>query len=330
MRDVAALAGVSTKTVSNVINDYPYIRPETKARVKVALQQLGYQMNHSARQLRSGRTGIISLALPEVRQPYFAELVHSVIDEAQQVGLTVVVETTLGVRERELEVLRGGPRHLVDGLIFNPVALAQSDIGDLPNLVPTVMLAERVLGPVQASLVAMNDREAAKAAVAHLAAVGCRRIAVIGTQDTPMMSPQRRLQGYLDGLAEAGLPFDPELQVGTDDWHREAGALAAGRLLDEGVAFDALFCFNDAMALGALWELSHRGIAVPGEVAVVGFDDTEDARFATPTLTSIEPGRALIARAAVQLLVERLSGAPVRPHDVVVDFTLIPRESTAR
>jgi DNA-binding LacI/PurR family transcriptional regulator len=127
MHDVAALAGVSVKTVSNVVNGYQYIRPTTRAKVEAAIGELGYRINITARNLRQGRTGMIGLAVPELSLPYFAELADSVIRAAEDVRLTVLIEQTGGARARELEVLSGQRRHLTDGLIFSPLDLGEHD-----------------------------------------------------------------------------------------------------------------------------------------------------------------------------------------------------------
>ncbi|HEY5554279.1 MAG TPA: LacI family DNA-binding transcriptional regulator, partial [Cellulomonas sp.] len=127
MHDVAALAGVSVKTVSNVVNGYQYIRPATRAKVEAAIGELGYRINITARNLRQGRTGMIGLAVPELSLPYFAELADSVIRAAEDVRLTVLIEQTGAVRQRELEVLSGQRRHLTDGLIFSPLDLGEQD-----------------------------------------------------------------------------------------------------------------------------------------------------------------------------------------------------------
>ncbi|WP_456847225.1 LacI family DNA-binding transcriptional regulator, partial [Cellulomonas sp. P5_C6] len=140
MHEVAARAGVSIKTVSNVVNGYQYIRPATKERVEAAIAELGYQVNISARNLRRGRTGIIGLAVPELSLPYFAELADSVIRAAEARGLTVLIEQTGSVRERELEVLSGQRRHLTDGLIFSPLELGPQDADALRVDFPMVLL----------------------------------------------------------------------------------------------------------------------------------------------------------------------------------------------
>lgn len=330
MHDVAARAGVSIKTVSNVLNEYPYIRPATRERVERAIAELGYQVNLSARNLRRGTTGIIGLALPELRLPYFAELADSVIRAAEQEGLTVLIEQTGAERARELAVLTSAQRQMTDGLLYSPLAL---DLGDLTSLdldFPMVLLGERIFG-AKADHVTMANVDAARAATEHLVACGRRRIAVVGAHlDESSGSAALRLDGYRAALDVAGLPYDPTLVGEAGLWHRATGAEAMNRLLDAGVDIDGVFAMNDALALGVLHALHDRGIAVPEQVAVIGFDDIEEAQYSSPTLSSISPGREQIAQTAVALLRERIDrgdGAGA-PRTVVADFTVVPREST--
>ncbi|GIF00553.1 LacI family DNA-binding transcriptional regulator [Paractinoplanes rishiriensis] len=331
MRDVARRAGVSSKTVSNVLNGYPYIKESTRARVLAAIDELGYQMNISARNLRSGRTGIIALAVPELTLPYFAQLCDAVIEAAGAKGWTVIVEPTGGVRERELDVLSGVRRHLVDGVIFSPLALGPDEAQYLQVDFPLVMLGERILhGPTDH--VAISNAEAARTATQHLLDLGRRRIAVIGANPGEVAGAATvRLDGYLAALEAAGIKRDDDLILAPGLWwHRTAGAGAMQRLLDAGTQFDAVFGFNDTLALGALHVLLRSGRRIPEDVAVIGFDDIEETRFSMPPLTSIEPGREQIARTAVDLLAERIAGkGPTEHREIYADFTLQVRESTA-
>lgn len=329
MQDVAALAGVSIKTVSNVINGYPYIRPGTKERVEAAIEQLGYRVNLSARNLRQGRTGMIGLAVPELSLPYFAELADSVIQAAERRGVIVLIEQTNASRERELEVLHGQRRHLTDGLIFSPLALGTEDRASFAVDFPMVLLGERIFGG-PADHVTMSNVEAARAATRHLIETGRRRIALIGSHEGETVgSAALRQRGYEQALAEAGLPLDPALLGEAGLWHRSTGAEAMERMLDSGTEIDAVFGLNDALAIGALHALHDRGVAVPEEVAVIGFDDIEDAAYASPPLSSVAPGREQIAQTAVDLLLARVAGtAPAEHVEVITDFEVVAREST--
>jgi len=329
MRDVARLAGVSVKTVSNVVNDFPHVKVATRERVLAAITELGYRMNFSARNLSRGRTGMITLAVPELRLPYFAELTDEVIVAAAERGYTVLVEQTGGAHEREVEVLRSDRRRMTDGLILSPLGLRSGDAPRLEVDYPLVLLGERALhGDVHH--VAMANVAGARAVAEHLLARGRRHIALVGSYDVRGSGAGwLRTRGFLDALAAAGLAHDPARTGEALDWTRATGADAMRRLLSRGVPIDAVFGLNDVLALGAMRVLFEHGLRVPEDVAVAGFDDIEDGRYSRPSLTTVRPGRSEIARVAVGLLVDRLAGVPSPGAEVVVDHQLIVRESTA-
>jgi DNA-binding LacI/PurR family transcriptional regulator len=332
MRDVARLAGVSVKTVSNVVNDFPHVSVATRTRVLAAISELGYQMNFSARNLSRGRTGMLTLAVPELRLPYFAELTDEVILAAEARGYTVLVEQTGGGHERELSVLRSDRRRMTDGLIFSPLGLRPGDAPELEVGYPLVLLGERALhGDVHH--VSMANVAGARSVAEHLLARGRRRIALIGSYDERGAGAgSLRTQGFLDVLGAAGLAHDPARTGEALEWTRATGADAMRGLLDRGVEIDAVFGLNDVLALGAMRVLYERGLRVPDDVAVAGFDDIEDGRYARPSLTTVQPGRAEIARIAVDLLMDRLAEPPARPcgEEVVVSHQLVVRESTGQ
>ncbi|KQQ05688.1 MULTISPECIES: LacI family DNA-binding transcriptional regulator [unclassified Rathayibacter] len=330
LHDVARAAEVSIKTVSNVINDYPYIRPETRARVEAAIAELGYRPNLSARSLRRGRTGVIGLALPELSLPYFAELADSVMRAADQRGLTVLIEQTQGDPARERSVLTSARRQLTDGLLFSPLGLGIADEPELALDYPLVLLGERIFSD-RVDHVTMQNVAAARAATAHLIARGRRRILALGAHEGERVgSAPLRTQGYREALEAAGLSFDEHLVGASGPWHRANGAAAMRRVLDSGVVFDAVFAFNDTLALGAIRALQDAGLRVPVDVAVMGFDDIDESAYSVPSLSSIAPGRDEIAQSAVDVLKARIDGTattPPRLHEAA--FTLVERESTA-
>lgn len=330
MQDVARLAGVSVKTVSNVVNGYPYIRETTKEKVLSAIAELDYQMNASARSLRSGKTGMIGLAVPELSLPYFAELADSVIEYADSVGLTVLIEQTGANLEREKEVLHGFRRNLTDGLIFSPLELGPDDVAQFDVNYPLVLLGERVFG-TQLDHVTMANVDAAKAATKHLIEQGCKRIAVVGAHEGEVVgSAQLRTEGYIQALKESGFEVDPHLIREAGLWHRSTGAQAIFDLIADGVEFDAVFALNDAMALGVLYALQVSGKSIPHDVKIIGFDDVEEARFSYPPLSSVSPGRLQIASTAVDLLKERIDNPKLElaPRRIVADYSLSLRESS--
>lgn len=331
MADVARLAGVSIKTVSNVVNGYPYIRETTRERVLDAIEHLGYEVNASARSLRSGRTGMIRLAVPELAQSYFAELAEEVLAAARAQGLQVLIEATGYSRDAELEVLRGARRGLVDGLLFSPASMTAADLELLVADVPLVLLGEQLFSPT-VDHVTMHNVEAVRAATDLLLDRGRRRVAVLGAPVSPADGAATlRFEGYRLALVTRGIPLDERLVGRTPDgWHRANGARAIGAILDTGAGPDGVVAFNDALAVGAMYEIQRRGLRVPGDVAVVGFDDTDDARFTLPPLTSVDAGRREIAKVAVDLLCRRMAapGEPSAPVLHLAEMRVVEREST--
>ncbi|CAM5496008.1 LacI family DNA-binding transcriptional regulator [Leifsonia shinshuensis] len=331
MHDVSRLAGVSVKTVSNVVNDYPYVREETRRRVLDAIATLGYTPNPTARSLRSGRSNVIALMIPDLRNAYFAELADCVMRVAAGHGLSVLIEQFGADRERELEVLRRPRSQLVDGVLYSVLALDQDDVDIVAGItVPVVLLGERIFnGP--RDHVTMRNGEGARAATEHLLGLGRRRVVALGAHPGEEIgSAALRLAGYREALAAAGVPADDELVVPVGSWHRRDGADAMRGLLARGVDFDGVVAFNDVLALGALRVLQEAGLRVPEDVAVIGFDDIDETQYSMPALSTIDPGREEIARTAVELLVRRIEGgpAPFTPEEVFVPYRLIPREST--
>ncbi|WP_030160222.1 LacI family DNA-binding transcriptional regulator [Glycomyces sp. NRRL B-16210] len=329
LHDVANLAGVSFKTVSNVVNGYPHVRPATREKVERAIAELGYKPNLSARSLRSGRTGAIALAVPELNLSYFAELAGFVIEAAERAGLVTLVEQTGGDRAREIALLQSPRLRRTDGLILSPLGMRQEDAGALDVAFPLVLLGERTFD-WPSDHVTMDNLRAARAATEYLLASGRRRIAVIGeNEDEVMGSARLRLRGYREALEAGGVEYDERLVARATLWHRADGARAMRELLDRGVAFDAVFGFNDTLALGAMRVLQEAGLRVPEDVAVLGFDNLDEAAYAIPSLTTVDPGREWIARTAVETLLERLrrGGGEAPPSTKLADFTIVARES---
>ncbi|MFN3949697.1 LacI family DNA-binding transcriptional regulator [Microbacterium sp.] len=329
LHDVARLASVSIKTVSNVINDRPNIRATTRERVEKAIAELGYTPNLTARNLRSGRTGAIALAVPDLALSYFAELAAIVIAEAERRGVVVLVEQTGGDREREIDLLRSPRLKLTDGLIFSPLGMGQDDVGRLSVSYPMVLLGERIFdGPTDH--VTMQNVEAARDATAYLLANGRRRIALVGAHDGEIIgSAGLRMRGYREALSAAGIPYDDDIVGYTTMWHRANGADSMRELLRRGVEFDAVLGLNDTLALGAMRALQESGRRVPDDVWVVGFDDLDEAQYSIPSLTTIDPGQEWIARTAVETLLSRIAGeaAEVAPRLLLADYRLVERES---
>lgn len=322
MSDVARHAGVSQRTVSNVVNNYVHVSPATRARVQASLDALGYRPNTAARRLRTGRTGTVTLAVPTFRERYFADLAEAVVSAARQRSTTVLVETTGGRHETELELLRGGGDILTDGVIMSAVSLGRTD---QRSTHPVVLIGDREPGSA-IDHVGIKNREAAQAAVSHLLDTGRRRILLLGANHGPRRSYQLRRQGYQAALKRYGIEPDPELVVECD-WTTAAAADAVTALLAERALPDGIFAMNDSAALGALRALVRAGIDVPGKVSVIGFDDIVEAGLSTPSLSTVAPLLDDIASMALDLLEEQLDEDHVPQHRMA-GYELRIREST--
>ncbi|GAB3119750.1 LacI family DNA-binding transcriptional regulator [Glaciibacter psychrotolerans] len=329
IHDVAALAGVSPRTVSNVVNDFVHVRPETRVRVQAAIEKLGYRPNISARRLRQGKTRILAFAVPELSQPYFSELSELIERAAQRRGYTVMAAQTGGLRERELGILREFGSHVVDGLILSPMVLQADDLMANRPSVPVVLIGEQISSEAFVDI-AIDNVRAVHDLTGHLIDTGRTRIAALGAYSSPgYRSADLRLEGYRSALAAAGIPFDASRILYTDQYSRQAGHRAVHEAVERGLDFDALVCFNDVLALGALRALADRGISVPEQVAVTGMDDIDDSAYCVPSLTTISPDKEAIAESAVARLLELIDDPEADASDIEPSFRLITRESSA-
>jgi len=329
MRDVAARAGVSPRTVSNVVSGYVHVSDDTRRRVQSAIDELKYRPNVSAQSLRQGRTGIIALAVPEIAAPYFAELADLVQQAASARGVTLLVDQTGASRERENLVLEGYHSNLIDGLVLSPMALTAADLHARAPEIPTVLLGERIENGGGLLHVSMDNVAAAREATTHLLSLGRRRIAAVGADlAVDNLGPAlRRLAGYRQALAEHGLPASPELEVTTDGWSHGSAYAAVDALLASGTQVDAMFCCNDVLALSAIRAVQAHGLRVPDDIAVVGWDDIAEAAYVTPALTTVRPDTAGIARTAVDRLLALIAGDQPTESQVTCGYELVVRES---
>jgi DNA-binding LacI/PurR family transcriptional regulator len=331
IQDVARAAGVSPMTVSHVINGHRHVKESTRAKVLATMSDLGYRVNVAARNLRTGRTDTIGLAVPEVDRPYWGQLGAAVIAAAEGHGLRVVIEQTGRRRDEELNALSMSRNRLYDGLLLSTVGLGPADGPLLKVGYPVVILGERIFdGPIDH--VAMPNVEAACAATTHLIERGCRRIAIVEGSNTGEVDVSSlRLQGYRRALEAAGIPFSSDLEVNLDLLSMRGGADAVRGLAARGVEFDGVFCVTDTTAIGVLRGLADLGLDVPGRVKVIGFDNVAEAAFTVPSLSSVDPGLEAMASKAVDLLIRKISGmVPEDAHEeFVTRYSIVARESTA-
>lgn len=330
LRDVAEKAQVSVRTVSNVVSGYEHVSDGMRARVLAAIDELDYRPNPVARTLRTGRTGVLALVVPEIDVPYFSELARDVIDAASRLGYRVLIHQTGHDHERERDVLTGADRTMLfDGILFSPL-VTKSELLEMNGRtsMPLVLLGEHEFDG-RYDHVAIDNFRAAYDATAHLVGLGRRRIAAIGAQPLESYAtPQQRTAGYEAALRDAGLPIDPDLAYPAASYRREDGYRATRDMLASGRNVDAIFCFSDLLAIGAVRAVFDAGLTVPHDVAVVGIDDIEEGRFARPSLTTVSLDTPYIAQHAVERVVARIDDPGIPAEERVAPHRLVVRESS--
>jgi LacI family transcriptional regulator len=328
IRDVAAAAGVSIATVSRILNGRPDVAPATREAVLRAVDELGFTSNRNARSLSGGRTSLIAVTVPIVEAEYFSRILGGTADALFEHDLQIVLVPTMHLRDRATTSLARLTNGTTDGAVLVTPEESNDELtalvhADYPFVVvdPIEPLDEGV--PAVSAANALGGR----AATEHLLALGHRRIGVItGVPD--WLASVERLNGYRSALAAAGELPDPALVV-ESDWAVEGGEEAAAGLLDRHRPPTAIFAFNDNMAVGVLRAARARRLRVPEDLAVVGFDDSEQATSVTPPLTTVRQPLAEMGRMAVSLLVRLLENRRVEGMRIELQTRLVVRESTA-
>jgi DNA-binding LacI/PurR family transcriptional regulator len=327
--DVARRAGVTTATVSNVLTGRVVVREETRERVLKAIAELEYRPNLLARGLAQGKTMTLALIVPTISNPFFAEFVEEAerVADAHDYQLLLCMTHNSEARgERHLERLS---RRWVDGFIVLGMAAATSDVLALARRGKPVVLGGWSLGEEEASALPMVNVDfylAGKLATQHLLDLRHRRIAAI----LELATQEARLAGYRETLAAAGLvPAPCYIQPGDSSF--ESGYRAALDLLALPDPPTAIFAGSDWMALGAIKAVASQGLSIPGDISIVGVDDIAQAAHARPPLTTIGVPKKEMARAATELLLERLANPEERlaPPMIWIDPYLVLRGSTA-
>jgi LacI family transcriptional regulator len=327
IRDIADLAGVSIATVSRVLNDRPDVAPETRENVLQVVREHGFSTNRGARGLSSGRTGMIGLTLPLVADAYFGPMLSGAAEALYERDMRIVLAPTLHEHDREVSLLERLMRGTTDGAIL---MLPEESIEELRMLqrqgFPFVVVDPREPPPEGVACVAAMHASGAKVATEHLLALGHRRIGAIAGAPG-WYATEERVLGFRAALAAAGILLDPQLVV-YSDWRMPRGIEAAEQLLALPDPPTAIFGFNDNVAIGALHAARTRGLSVPDDLSVVGFDDTELAVIVTPQLTSVRQPLAEMGRMGVSLLIRILEGQRVDALRVELATKLVVREST--
>lgn len=328
LKDVAAHAGVSVKTVSNVVNDHPNVSQGTRDKVLASAATLGYRPNLAARQLRHGRGGFIALAVPQLDSPYFSELAARFSSAAARRGYLLLLDVTHADHEQERLVLAGMRAHMIDGLILSPLTVTAEEVANRTDTTPLVMLGEKTMPP-DFDHVSVDSVAASRAMGEHLLSLGRSRFAAIGREQAEGTA-SLRLQGYRSALEEAGVTLPVEATVGVPAFTREHGYQAMRSLLALPAEHrpEAVFAFSDLLAIGALRACHDAGVRVPEDIAIAGFDDIAEGRYHSPGLTSIAPDLDALVAAVLDILTARIAGEQREAGLVWVPWSLRVREST--
>lgn len=331
LADVAAAAGVSTATVSHVLrapertDGTIRVSSSTRETVHRVARELGYVPSAAGRGLALGAAERIAIMVPNLIQPYFARMAEALILALEERGLRTTLRLTRDA-ESERDAVLGVTTQDVAGLIVCPHFLSEELLAGAAPALPTVQVGGAPTPGIDA--VVMGEREGFLTATRHLLDLGRRRIAYVAD---PWLSSHEgpRYRGYLEAHIERGLEVDPALAIQGTDWdRRETGLEAMVGLLRSGAPFDAVMCINDAAAVGAMRAASLAGLRIPRDVAFTGFDNTEEAAFTTPPLTSVDPGVPEMAQRAVAMLSARLEGGSGPARRESAPLELIVRAST--
>jgi LacI family transcriptional regulator len=327
IRDIADLAGVSIATVSRVLNDRPDVAPGTRETVMQVVREHGFSTNRGARGLSSGRTGIVGLTLPLVADAYFGPILSGASEALYEQDMRIMLCPTQHEHDREVSLLERLMRGTTDGAILMLPEESTEELLHLQELgYPFVVVDPRETPPEGIPCVAAMHAAGAKVATEHLLDLGHRRIGAI-TGAPGWYATEERMNGFRGALAAAGLLPDPELVV-SSDWRIPRGEEAAHELLSRDDPPTAIFGFNDNVAIGALKAARRRGLRVPEDISIVGFDDTFQAEIATPTLTTVRQPLAELGRMGVSLLTRLIEGQRLEAVRIELATALVVRDST--
>ena len=329
MRDVAELAGVSVGTVSNVLNRPDVVAPGTRARVQAAIAELGFVRSESARLLRAGRSQVLALLALDLADPFFVGVLRGAEGAARAADLGVLVMDSASSAASEATHLAMLAQQRVRGVLVTPADVSGATLAQFGRArIPYVLVDRDIPGGIGCRVL-VDDVAGGAMATAHLIAAGHRRIAYVAG---PMELPQYRdrLEGARSAVAQAGPGVELVTLQGGAQGDVAAGRDAAARVLGLPVRPTGVFCGNDLIALGMLQGLFAAGVAVPREVAIVGYDDLEVAAAAVVPLTSVRRPAARVGQAAVEILLEE-SGAAAGQHvhrELVFQPELVVRASS--
>jgi LacI family transcriptional regulator len=326
LRDVARLAGVSPSTVSRILNGSARVTSDKRQAVEAAIERLRFKPNLSARSLRSGSTFTIGVLAPHFDSPFFGRAIQGLDDGLAGSGYSPIVVPGHWNPQEEAQRVELLVARNVDAIAILSGHLPDSDILRFAQQQPIVMIDRNLVGP-NVQTFSFDQRQGGCMATAHLIELGHRQIAHIGGLRGHVDAVQRR-EGYVQAHADAGLSVNPQIIVDSD-FQTAGGLLSMNHLLDLRVPFTAVFCGNDQMLIGARLALQRRGLRVPEDISLVGFDDLPDSAYMSPPFTTVRQPIYELGQAVAAALLSAL-GARSAPVPVVPPLSLVVRETTQR
>jgi LacI family transcriptional regulator len=326
LADIAKAANVSMMTVSRVINNKPGVTNETREHILDLIKEMEYQPNAIARSLVTNKTKTIGLVVPDITNPFFAQIARGVEDAAYEHEYTILLINTNEELEREMNALDSLWQKDIDGIILCSSRLPEPKlIAQIQRFPATVLLNREVLDP-QPNLVSINvnDQRGVQRAIQHFVEIGRKKIAFLGGPNTSFSS-QRRLEGYRTALRTAQIAYDENLIVYNQP-NIDGGYKATTALLSKKTKVDAIFAFNDLMAIGAIQACQKGGHRVPEDIAVIGVDDIPLSSIFHPRLTTLHVNLQQTGRLATRTLLD-IIGNEALPASYQIEFELITRES---
>jgi len=321
--DVAREAGVSTQTVSRVLNNKGEISPGTRRTVEDVILRLGYRPNAIARSLVTRRTLSLGLVVPDITNPFFPEIARGAEEMALAAGYNVFLCNTIEQPEREASVLRLLEEKRVDGVVVCSARLPDEQLLPVLRRQQAVVLVNRMAPPDVAGIVRVDDANGSEQAVRYLCGRGLRRLGMLAGPPTSFSGRERR-HGFLDATRAAALTVEPSW-IACCAPTLDGGHQAARAVLSSG-SVQGLVCYNDLVAVGALQACRDLGVRVPDDLAIVGCDDIPLASLVTPALTTVRISKFEIGATAVRMLLDRIEGTSDRA-EVVMQPELIVRAS---
>jgi len=323
IKDVAAEAGVSVATVSRALNDHPSVSPDARARVRAAVESLGYRPNVVARSLRTDQTRTLGLIISDLLNPYFTELARSVEEQARALGYSVIIGNADERPDLQDHHIRTLLDRRIDGLLVSPADGGSPLMLDAVRARTPMVFVDRWVPGVEVPVVRADGRAAVRDLVAHLHGLGHRKLAIIAGPATTTTGSER-VDAFRAALAEHGIAL-PDAYIGQGDFQAESGHRATERFLDLPDPPEVIFAADNLMALGALDTIRARGLRIPEHIALAAFDDIPWFVHTDPPITAIAQPTGELGRAAVRALIDRIEGRP--PRSVTLPARLVVRRS---